>query len=107
MKNQDFTEASALLKVLGHPLRLKIVCGLMSEPANLSRIARDLELPVSTVAQHLGVLRRGGLLEEERRGVEVLFRVADARIPGILSVLCHPTKKVVQLPRWKWQEMTQ
>ncbi len=101
----DFTDAARLLKVLGHPLRLKIVCGLLGEPANLSRIARDLGVPISTLAQHLLVLRTGGILEERRDGVEVIFHVADRRVPAILRVLCDPEGRKTSLPRWRWREM--
>jgi len=102
---RDFLEAARLLKTLGHPVRLKIVCGLLCEPATGSRIARDLRLPASTLAQHLRVLRGGGILQEEKHGVEVLFRVADRRVPGILRVLCNPRMAQGRLPRWRWQEL--
>lgn len=102
---RDFGAAAMLLKTLGHPLRLKIVCGLLGEPACLSRISRSMDTPVSTVAQHLSVLRRGGILEERRQGVEVIFSVADDRIPGILEVLCGPGQSEAKLPKWSWSEL--
>lgn len=102
---QDFGAAARLLKILGHPIRLKIVCGLLGEPANLSRIARDLDVPVSTLAQHLAVLRAGGVLEERRESVEVIFRVTDKRVPGILRVLCGGGREESTLPRWSWREL--
>ncbi len=102
---KNFHEAARLLKILGHPVRLKIVCGLLGEPANLSRIARDLEIPVSTLAQHLRVLRAGGILEERKDGVEVIFRVVDRRVPGILGILCDPTLMKAKLPRWSWEDL--
>lgn len=104
-RTKDFDGAAALLKVLGHPLRLKIVCGLMGEPANLTRIARDLAIPVSTAAQHLAVLRRGGVLEERKNGVEVTFRVADERVPSILRVLCATSGAQGALPSWSWSTL--
>ncbi len=102
---RDFGAAARLLKILGHPIRLKIVCGLLGEPASLSRIARSMDTPVSTVAQHLSVLRTGGILEERRKGVEVIFSVADDRVPGILEVLCSPGSSGARLPKWSWNEL--
>lgn len=104
-RSQNFGEAAGLLKILGHPLRLKIVCGLLGEPANLSRIARELDVPISTLAQHLRVLRAGGVLEERKESVEVIFSVADYRVPGILHVLCNPGTGKAKLPHWNWQEL--
>jgi|GEM_PF-196946 len=101
----DFDGAARLLKVLSHPVRLKIVCGLMGEPANLTRISRDLEVPISTLAQHLGLLRGSGVVEGRRNGVEVTFRIADRRVPGILSVFCSGSDGAGMPPRWRWREL--
>ncbi len=102
---KSFHDSAQLLKVLGHPLRLKIVCGLLGAPANLSGIARDLDVPVSTLAQHLRVLRAGGVLKERKEGVEVIFSVSDRRVPGILGILCDPGKRKPKLPQWAWEEL--
>jgi ArsR family transcriptional regulator len=83
-----FDDAAALLKALGQPLRLRLVCGLSREPSTLSRIAAELECPLSTLALHLGILRRAGILAEERRGAEVYFSVRDERVGAVLRVFC-------------------
>jgi ArsR family transcriptional regulator len=99
-----FEGAAELLKALGQPLRLRLVCGLSQHPSTLSRIAAELESPLSTVALHLGVLRRAGILAEERRGVEVVFSVRDPRVQGILRALC--TSGLGPEPStWAWPEL--
>ena len=99
-----FDETAGFLKALGHPLRLRLVCGLCLEPSNLTRIVAALETPLSTVALHLGVLRRAGILREERRGAEVYFRVEDGRVRRILEVFC--AEKVGSLPEgWQWRNL--
>jgi len=90
-ERNDFRDVARLLKTLGHPVRLKIVCGLLHEPATLSRIARELKVPLSTLAQHLAVLRGAQVLREEKHGVEVIFSVADRRVPAVLRSLCTST----------------
>jgi DNA-binding transcriptional ArsR family regulator len=101
-----FGEAAGLLKALGHPLRLRLICGLSREPSNLTRIVQALNTPLSTVALHLGVLRRTGILREERRGAEVLFGVKDDRVPKILAALC--THEPAAPPgSWDWKELAQ
>jgi DNA-binding transcriptional ArsR family regulator len=99
-----FDETAGLLKALGHPLRLRLVCGLVREPSSLSRIAADLGAPISTVALHLSVLRRAGILTEERNGAEILFRVGDARARMILRTLC--ASGVEPAPaKWAWNKL--
>lgn len=104
-QGKDFGEAARLMKAMGHPVRLKIVCGLLGEPANGSQIARSLGVPMSTLAQHLKAMRTAGILVEEKHGVEVVFQVMDRRVPGILRVLCNPRTLEAKLPRWRWQEL--
>jgi DNA-binding transcriptional ArsR family regulator len=99
-----FDEAAGILKALGHPLRLRLVCGLVREPSSLSRIAADLGAPISTVALHLGVLRRAAVLTEERSGGEILFRVGDARARSILGALCATGAESAPA-RWAWNRL--
>jgi ArsR family transcriptional regulator len=106
-RSPEFNEAAQLLKTLSHPMRLKIVCGLLGEPANMSRIGRELDIPTSTLAQHLAVLRRAEVLDEDRHGVEIVFRVADERVPAILRALCSPEESTGRLPAWRWEALRQ
>lgn len=99
-----FDEASGLLKALGHPLRLRLICGLLREPSSLSRIAGDLGAPISTVAMHLSVLRRAGVLTEERNGAEILFRVGDPRARSILGALCASGAEPAP-EGWAWNKL--
>jgi ArsR family transcriptional regulator len=99
-----FEEASRLLKALGHPLRLRLVCGLVREPSCLSRIATELGAPISTLALHLGVLRRAGILTEERNGAEIIFRVGDSRARMIMGALCAAGTEPAPA-KWAWNEL--
>jgi ArsR family transcriptional regulator len=99
-----FDEAAGLLKALGHPLRLRLVCGLVREPSSLSRIAGNLGAPISTVALHLGVLRRARVLTEERSGAEIHFRVGDARARLILGALCGSGTEPAPAG-WAWNKL--
>jgi ArsR family transcriptional regulator len=99
-----FDEAAVLLKALGHPLRLRLVCGLVREPSSLSRITGNLGAPISTVALHLGVLRRAGVLTEERNGAEILFRVGSVRARLILGTLCATGAEPAPA-KWAWNKL--
>jgi ArsR family transcriptional regulator len=99
-----FDESAGLLKALGHPLRLRLVCGLCRQPSNLTRIGAALGAPLSTVALHLAVLRRAGVLEEQRTGSEISFPVRDARVLRILESLCQEGGGRPPA-QWGWDEL--
>lgn len=83
----DWAASAQLLKALGHPVRLQIVTGLVSGACNVGRIWQCLGLPQPTVSQHLKILRQEGILEAERHGKEMVYRVADPRIHRLLDAL--------------------
>jgi ArsR family transcriptional regulator len=77
-----FYEKSELLKAMAHPVRLCIIRGLMDQGGcNVSHIQSCLDLPQSTISQHLAKLRSLGIIEGKRHGLEVHYSVVneDAR----------------------------
>ncbi|HPX62028.1 MAG TPA: metalloregulator ArsR/SmtB family transcription factor, partial [Deltaproteobacteria bacterium] len=75
--SRDYSEEAEILKVLGHPIRLKIVAGLCARECNVKRIWECLGLPQATVSQHLALLKNKGIIEGKREGVEVHYSVIN------------------------------
>lgn len=77
-----------LLKVLAHPVRLCIVAGLLrTGECNVNKIQTCLDLPQSTVSQHLARLREAGVVVATRVGVEVFYHVAEGEMTGLIRSL--------------------
>lgn len=74
-KSKNFSTEAEVLKVMGHPIRLKIVAGLCTNECNVKHIWECLELPQATVSQHLALLKNKGIIEGKRDGVEVHYSV--------------------------------
>ncbi len=88
---QDYHRESEILKVLGHPIRLKIVAGLMSQSCNVKKIWECLSLPQATVSQHLALLKNKGIISGRREGVEVFYQVTSPEAIRIVSAIFeHP-----------------
>lgn len=93
MANVEFDKTISLdreaeiLKVLGHPVRLKIVAGLMSQSCNVKKIWECLELPQATVSQHLALLKNKGIIDGKRDGVEVFYQVTSPEARTIVQSL--------------------
>jgi len=86
-KDQDFDRESEILKVLGHPIRLKIVAGLMSESCNVKKIWECLGLPQATVSQHLALLKNKHIISGRREGVEVFYQVTSPEARRIVGAI--------------------
>ncbi len=85
-KNRDYTAESEILKVLGHPVRLKIVAGLCSQQCNVKYIWECLGLPQATVSQHLALLKNKGIITGKRDGVEVHYSVINPLAKKIIEI---------------------
>ena len=78
---------SELLKVIAHPVRLKICAGLLRHDCHVGRMVRRLGLPQSTVSQHLAVLRARGIVAGRRKEKKTCYRVIDPRVTRVLRAL--------------------
>ncbi|TDX59288.1 ArsR/SmtB family transcription factor [Orenia marismortui] len=77
-----------VLKALSHPIRLCIVKGLMEdEGCNVSKMQNCLEIPQSTLSQHLAKLRNLGILEGKRNGVEINYYVINEDAKKLIKAL--------------------
>lgn len=89
-KHANLERHAEILKVLGHPIRLKIVAGLLSQSCNVKKIWECLELPQATVSQHLSLLKSKQIIAGRRDGTEVFYSVTSAEAKEIISALFAP-----------------
>ena len=73
---------AALIKALAHPSRLAIADALQGGEQCVCDLRELVGADLSTVSKHLTVMRKAGLLEMERRGLNVFYRL---RCPCLLS----------------------
>jgi ArsR family transcriptional regulator len=86
-KDNSFLGEAEILKVLGHPVRLKIVVGLCAKECNVKNIWECLGLPQATVSQHLALLKNKGIIAGKRDGAEVYYSVVHPFAKKIVSIL--------------------
>ncbi len=83
-----YEEKSGILKALGHPVRLKIIEGLLSKnECNVQKMVKALGLPQSTVSQHLHILKSHGLVQIRKEGTKACYRILDKRVEGLIRAL--------------------
>ena len=66
---------SVLLKAVAEAERLRIIQCLRESPRHVGELALLLQVEIVNVSHHLGVLRRAGIVQNERRGRSVLYRL--------------------------------
>jgi len=90
--NED--RAALCLAALGNPTRIRLYRLLVRagrQGLNVGDLQRFLEVPASTLAHHVAALVKASLVDQERRGREVIcYANYDAmnRIVGYLTEAC-------------------
>ncbi|MBN1886313.1 MAG: winged helix-turn-helix transcriptional regulator [Candidatus Krumholzibacteriota bacterium] len=65
-----------IIKALAHPTRLFIVDELSRGERCVCELTGMVGADVSTVSKHLAVLRASGIVDDEKRGAKVFYRLA-------------------------------
>src|ERR1700738_2011544 len=69
-----------LFRVLGHPVRIRILELLSDGERTVGDLQAELSLDSSGTSQHLAALRQHGLLGSRRARTSVYYRLRDPRI---------------------------
>ena len=86
---QAAVEVAAQLKALADPVRLRLLSVVASRTggeACVCDISDGIEVSQPTVSHHLKVLRNAGLLESERRGSWVYYRVVPQALQHLSDI---------------------
>ncbi len=73
---QRFQERAEILKALGHPSRLLMVDELTRGERCVCELTELVGADTSTVSKHLSVLRDAGIVNCEKRGLKVFYRLS-------------------------------
>jgi ArsR family transcriptional regulator len=75
-----------LFRVLGHPVRIRILELLSDGERTVGDLQTLLALDSSGTSQHLAALRQQGVLEARRAGTSVYYSIRDPRVSQLLAV---------------------
>jgi DNA-binding transcriptional ArsR family regulator len=77
-----FEARAAVIKAMAHPTRLFIVEELSHGERCVCELTEMIGADMSTVSRHLALLKGAGIVEDEKRGAQVFYRL---RMPCILN----------------------
>ena len=69
---------AGILKALAHPTRLFIVDELAHGERSVRALTDLIGAEMPTVSRHLSVLRNAGILQDEKRGAQVFYRLTPS-----------------------------
>lgn len=78
---------ASVLRMLAHPRRLEMLHLLADGPMEVGRIATRLGISQPNASQHLALMRSSGLVDIERNGREIRYRLADPEVMVACSIM--------------------
>lgn len=82
-------KAADVIKVVGHPDRLRILEFLEDGEKAVGEIQDVLDLPQAIVSQHLAKMRGWDIVESRRDGIHVYYRIIEPKVTHILDCIRH------------------
>jgi DNA-binding transcriptional ArsR family regulator len=87
MQTESARENARLFKALAHPTRLRIVTLIRERQPCLKNMEELLGVSQPNLSQHLSLLRNTGVVESEREGNQVCYRIKNQVVLKLLDVL--------------------
>ncbi|HTO07832.1 MAG TPA: metalloregulator ArsR/SmtB family transcription factor [Myxococcota bacterium] len=103
LAEREADELAPVFRALGDPGRLRLLSFLAAQPggeACVCHLTAPLGLTQPTVSHHLRVLTEAGLLERERRGTWMYYRLRLERLDELCAALAPP-KRLTEAMRRK------
>ena len=75
VKRRQFEQREGVLKALAHPSRLMMVDELARGERCVCELTALVGADISTVSKHLSLLKKAGIVEGAKRGLQVFYRL--------------------------------
>jgi ArsR family transcriptional regulator len=73
-----------LFRLLGHPVRIRVLELLQQRPMSVREMLAEIEVEPTGLSQHLALLRRSGMVNAQRDGATVIYALAGVRVANLL-----------------------
>jgi ArsR family transcriptional regulator len=79
--------AASVLRILGHPQRLRMIELLSAGPMTVSQLTQELGLAQNAVSQHLNLMKTRGILSSRRYGRTVRYQIVHPQARTVLGCI--------------------
>lgn len=77
-----YESRAKIIKAMAHPSRLIIIDQLAVKERTVQELTDKVEADMSTVSKHLSVLKNSGIIQSEKRGLNVYYSL---KVPCIMN----------------------
>ena len=93
LERSSLDAVARLFGVLAEPTRLAILQFLQGGPRSVSELVEELAAKQANISKQLGILHSFGLVDRERDGKLVRYRVAEPMIFEMCELVCGKLRR--------------
>ena len=83
-------------RVLGEPMRIKLLDRLREGVATVSELQRDLGATQQNVSKHLGILHDAGMVSRSKQGNRTMYAISDPGVFELCDQVCGGVRRQLQ-----------
>jgi DNA-binding transcriptional ArsR family regulator len=83
-------------RVLGEPMRIKLLDRLRQSDANVSELQDALGASQQNVSKHLGILHAAGMVARTKQGNQVRYAISDPSVFDLCEQVCGGVRRQLQ-----------
>lgn len=87
INDTSLAQAAECLKLLAHPMRLKLLMLLESNRLTVGALAEACELRDNVTSEHLRLMLRCGFLSVEKEGQKTFYQISEPHVFSILQCI--------------------
>jgi ArsR family transcriptional regulator len=87
LPQEAFDKNANIYKILANSKRLEILNNLKMGELGVEQLLKITKLSKANLSQHLALLRHNGLVQTRRDGLNIYYRIVDARIVAPCKIL--------------------
>jgi len=83
-----FQRAAEIFRLMSTPIRVKIISTLCHGEKNVTEILSEIDTTQPNLSQHLNMLYQAQVLDKERRGNQIFYRINNYDVVALCRTLC-------------------
>ena len=83
-----FARAAEIFRLMSTPIRIRIINTLCHGEKNVSEILASIATTQPNLSQHLNLLYQARVLDKERRGNQIFYRIGNRDVVALCRTLC-------------------
>jgi rhodanese-related sulfurtransferase/DNA-binding transcriptional ArsR family regulator len=87
VKEQVYRELSRVTHAVSNPKRMELIDILSQKGYSVEELSREISMSVASTSQHLQVLKSAKLVDTQRQGNFIIYRITDDGVLKLVSVV--------------------